>query len=75
MNFLFSVVRFFPYWGLPVVLVLAETTMFAKRRNRRKLMYGCLFFTLVFISAIGFWFFFRGDLNSNEWVKGLLGET
>jgi hypothetical protein len=75
MNFLFSVVRFFPYWALPVVLVLAETALFAKRRNRRKLMWGCVFFVFVFLGVIGSWFIYRGDVNSNQWVKDFVGES
>jgi hypothetical protein len=75
MSFLFSIVRFFPYWALPFVLVLCETALFAKRRNRRKLMYGCAFFIFVFVVAVGSWFLYRGDLNSNDWVKDLVGET
>lgn len=75
MTFIFSVVRFFPYWGLPIVLVLGETALFAKRRRRTKLMYGCLLFVLIFISMIMAWFYFRGDLHSDDWVKGLFGEV
>ena len=74
MSFIFSMVRFFPYWALPIVLVLGETALFAKRRNRTKLMYGCIAFVLIFVLVIVAWFFFRGDLHSDDWVKGFIGE-
>lgn len=70
MHFLFLVIRTFPYWALPLALVLAEMGIFF-RRKRHRIQY--LFWGAAGIILAGFvyWLVFRGDLNSAEWVRAL----
>ena len=72
MHWLFFTLRFFPYWALPLVLVLWETGVYYKRRNigRGKLI--CWGVDFLLIVAICSWFFFRGDVHSDDWVKSFL---
>jgi hypothetical protein len=32
-------------------------------------MISCLFFALFTITAVAVWFFYRGDLHSDQWVR------
>jgi hypothetical protein len=71
MHWIFAMFRFFPYWGLPLVLVFFETGVYFKRRllTRRQLM--CWAASGILILMIGAWFFYRGDIHSDRWVRTL----
>ena len=74
MHWLFAMVRFFPYWALPIALVLLETGVYFKRWKRWKPQFLCWGIAVVFLLAIGTWFFYRGDMNSDQWVRMMTGD-
>lgn len=70
MHFLYSVLRFFPFWVLPTAFILAEIGLFFRRRKSR------LQFTFFGLAGFLFlltllWFGFRGDLYSDQWLNAL----
>jgi hypothetical protein len=75
MHSIFALVRFFPYWAIPVILVLVETALFAKRRRRTGLMIACLTFAVLFVLTVGVWFYYRGDVHSDHWVREVFGDV
>jgi hypothetical protein len=75
MSAYFAILRYFPYWAIPLVLVAGETALFARRKGRRSLMISCLLFALFTVVAIFAWFYFRGDLHSNDWVRQTLSDS
>jgi hypothetical protein len=75
MSAYFAILRYFPYWAIPLVLVAFETALFARRKGRRALMVSCLFFALFAVTAVVAWFYFRGDLHSNDWVRETFSDS
>jgi hypothetical protein len=75
MHWVFALARFAPYWVLPIVLVLWETGVYFKRRNKRKSQWICWLSGGALVILIGLWFYFRGDLYSDEWVRLVFGIT
>jgi energy-coupling factor transporter transmembrane protein EcfT len=70
MHALFSMVRFYPYWALPVAIIAAETGFYFRRREKPVRFYFFAFSALLVLGLAG-WFFFRGDVNSDAWVRAL----
>ena len=68
MHALFSIVRFYPYWALPVAIILAETGFYFRRREKPARFYFFGFSGLL-VLGIACWFVFRGDINSDAWVR------
>lgn len=71
MYLLFALLRFYPYWALPLALVIGEIGVHLRRRKSPLQKYcwawvGILGFTTIL------WFAFRGDVNSDKWVKALM---
>ncbi|OFZ69491.1 MAG: hypothetical protein A3K03_00760 [Bdellovibrionales bacterium RIFOXYD1_FULL_44_7] len=68
---MFSLVRFFPYWGLPVMIVCAELAWYyhRKRDSTQYIFWG---FAAVITVLIVCWIGFRGDLYSDQWVRAAL---
>jgi drug/metabolite transporter (DMT)-like permease len=72
MHFVYLAVRIFPYWALPLAVVIFQLGTFYHRR-RNKLRWACG-------AAIGFlglmtllWFIFGGYMHSDQWVRTVLG--
>lgn len=63
-----TLVRFFPYWALPVAFVFAEVGLFARRHQRRGLDLAAFGVALCLVILTGLWLFKRGDLYAMEWV-------
>ncbi len=68
MRFIFLIARLYPYWALPGALVLGELGLYF-RRNRSGLQYPFWFISLVLLVGIVLWFFYRGDLHSDQWIR------
>lgn len=67
-----SIVRMFPYWAIPVMIFSLEMCRYFHRRlSPFKWFFG--FVSVVLALLVGVWFAFRGDLHSDEWVRGWLG--
>jgi hypothetical protein len=72
MHWIFSLIRFFPYWALPLVLMGFETGVYYKRRNRKKSQFICWGVSGVLMVSICIWFLYRGDVHSDRWVQSFL---
>ena len=72
MRWLYVLARFYPFWALPTAFILGEFGMFFFRRgqSRYRFFFGMVGFLLV---TTVLWFILRGDLNSDNWVKGMIG--
>jgi hypothetical protein len=71
-HLLFAIVRYFPLWALPVGFLSIELGIALKRRGYKAAAI-CLFLNCVaLVSMSGLWIFFRGDRNSDDWVRWLL---
>jgi hypothetical protein len=70
MHVLYALVRFFPYWALPVALIVAELGRFYRRRQSQN-QYWCWTASVALIVFTVFWFVLRGDQNSDNWVRAL----
>ncbi len=68
----YSLLRFYPIFMIPVGGALIELGFFYRRRKKilvMKMMFGLSAF--FFISGL-LWFVGRGDLHSDEWARWLL---
>jgi hypothetical protein len=72
MHHFFTIARIYPYWAFPLAIVLAELGIFFKRRKNSTRSYFC--WASVVVLGIGFflWFYYRGDLNSDQWVRSMV---
>jgi hypothetical protein len=71
MAIIYKIVRFFPFWALPLCLVLFDLGVFYRRKHSpAQRFFWFMVVLLVLLSLL--WFVFRGDLNSEKWVKGWL---
>jgi len=68
MHVIYALMRFYPFWALPVGLVLFELAFFFRRKNQKKQFFCFLTTLLLCVSAL-FWIILRGDLNSDAWVR------
>jgi hypothetical protein len=71
MRSLFTLMRFYPYWAVPVGIVVVELGLYCRRRRISK---QWLFFAVgatLFATSIA-WVALRGDLHSDAWVKRIL---
>ncbi|MBN22272.1 MAG: hypothetical protein CL678_13405 [Bdellovibrionaceae bacterium] len=68
MHYIFSLARIFPFWALPLAFVLAELGVYFRRRNSSSqfVCWGMVAFLGILTIC---WFIFRGDLNSDYWIK------
>ena len=67
---IFLMVKFVPFWAVPLALVVGDVGWHLhKRRNR--LEYVCYIAALCLISLAGIWLYYRGDVNSDKWLKSL----
>jgi hypothetical protein len=71
MHLVFLAARIFPFWALAFVLVLGELGRFFRRRGANY-QYHCFGAATALLILIGAWFYFRGDKNSDEWVRTLI---
>ena len=72
MHLLFALMRFYPFWALPLALVLGEIAWHFHRR-RKGIQYSFWAGALFFFCTTLAWFILRGDLHSDAWVKALMG--
>ncbi|MGE0616089.1 MAG: hypothetical protein AB7P04_10650 [Bacteriovoracia bacterium] len=72
MVLIYAAVRFFPYWAVPLAIVLADIGLYFRRKKSRTQWFFwfttglCLLLTLI-------WFIYRGDMNSDRWLDQFFG--
>jgi hypothetical protein len=71
MHWIFAAARLFPYWALPLAVILAELAIYLRRRGSRRWK-GCLGAAIALVILLVLWVVFRGDLNSNRWLQQIL---
>jgi hypothetical protein len=71
MHWIFAALRFYPYWALPAALLCFELGVFFRRRlsSIEWAFWGAVGF---FVVSTLLWFGFRGDVNSDRWLKAIL---
>ncbi|MCM2322176.1 MAG: hypothetical protein NDJ90_02835 [Oligoflexia bacterium] len=73
MHALFLLARTFPWWAVPMALVVGQLTVFFwRRRSPMRFFFGGATLTLLFSAAL--WIIYRGDLHSDRWVRNLFLE-
>ena len=70
MYILYALVRFYPVWALPLALLIGEVGIHLRRRKSRLQNY-CWFWVGFLGLTTLLWIVFRGDLNSDKWVRFL----
>lgn len=73
MRSLYLIARLYPYVALPLALLIADIGRHF-RRKKQDYQYYCWFWSGFLLFFIILWFVFRGDLNSDKWVRALIGE-
>ena len=67
----FIAIRFYPYWAVPVGIVFLELARHFRRKNKFN-QWPCMGVAGGLFLLVVLWFGFRGDLNSDHWVRALL---
>lgn len=68
MHLLFLAARIYPFWAVPMVWISAQLAIYFYRRPSR-LTYLFWLLVLGFMSSIGGWLYYRGDLHSDDWIR------
>lgn len=71
MHVAFAMLRYFPLWALPMAFVSGELGVALKRRGYG-VAYALLGGSIVLVVFSILWLIFRGDLNSDKWVRMVL---
>lgn len=70
-SLVFLAARVFPFWAVPLAIVLADVGRhFRRRRDKRQFLFFGLAGSFIILTLL--WAIFRGDKNSEEWVRLLL---
>ncbi len=72
MHIVFLALRIYPFWAIPLAVVLLQVLIFLKRRKSGKLLPVMLFIGFLVLTSL-LWVIFRGDLYSDQWLWDLLG--
>lgn len=70
MHILYVIGRIFPFFAVPLALALCQFALFFRRKGRKvfKVYFG-IAGLLVLLSLL--WIVFRGDVNSDKWIRAL----
>ena len=68
MRYVFLLARLYPYWAIALIMVSWQLGAFFRRRSSP---YQNLCWVSIVFLSLGFlgWFFFRGDLYSDAWLR------
>jgi TctA family transporter len=72
MHLVYLLARVYPYLALAVSIVLVQLAIFFRRR-KSSTQWTCLGVAGVLMLGVVAWFFFRGDLHSDDWVRYVTG--
>ena len=72
MHAIYFIARLYPFIVIPLVVIFIELGFFL-RRQRSSVQHVCWLLSLFCVSSAVLWIVFRGDLNSDQWVRALLG--
>lgn len=72
MHLIYTVMRFFPWWALPMAFVIGELGVFFRRRASRA-QFACFGVAGMLVLCALAWIFLRGDLHSDRWVSAVFG--
>jgi hypothetical protein len=73
MRYYFLLARLYPYWALPLAVVLVQLGIFFRRR-KSPIQYACLGEAGLLLLGIVAWFVFRGDLYTDRWLRVIFGD-
>ncbi|OFZ54142.1 MAG: hypothetical protein A2428_17730 [Bdellovibrionales bacterium RIFOXYC1_FULL_54_43] len=68
MRFLYIVIRFLPYWAIPLAFTIAEVGVFFRRKQDR-MQYFCWVVSAGLVLTVILWIAARGDIHSDAWVR------
>lgn len=68
MHQIFLLARVYPYWAIPLALVLGQLGIFFRRRKSRFQYTFWMLIAILMISSLA-WLVMRGDRNADEWVR------
>ncbi len=74
MHTIHLLMRYFPFIGGAFAFGFTQIAIFLRRKVRKTQWYWWSAASFWFI-LIGVWLFFRGDKNSDEWVKRWFGHV
>ncbi len=69
---LYNLVRFFPYWAVPLAIVLVDLGIYFRRKKKPSYRW-VLFLSAVLVILSLVWVITRGDRNADRWVGKFLG--
>jgi NADH:ubiquinone oxidoreductase subunit 4 (subunit M) len=70
LHLFFMAARFYPYWAIPCFVIIAQFGVHYRRRAS-SLQYLFWGITGLMILCTIVWLIYRGDLNSDEWVRSM----
>ena len=68
MRYFFLLIRIYPYWALPCILVFVELAIFYRRRASRNQLYFWAL-SLMLLGLLCLWVLYRGDLYAERWIS------
>ncbi|MGZ3689001.1 MAG: hypothetical protein ACXVBW_11910, partial [Bdellovibrionota bacterium] len=68
MHTIFMMARFYPYWALPLAVLVGDIGLYF-RRKKNDIQWALWSLAGFLVLGIIVWVAFRGDLNSDQWVR------
>ena len=74
MHTIYVMAHYYPLWAIPAAMGMVQFALHFRRRENRA-QYYFLFFALCFVVSSVAWFYYRGHVHSQSWVKWVLDSS
>lgn len=72
MHTIYAIARFYPFWAIPLAVIIFQIGVHFRRRARPA-QWTCFAMVGVLILTGIAWLVYRGDMNSDRWVRRVQG--
>ena len=72
MRFIYLSIKFFPYWAIPMILILGEMAYIFRRRGNHAVKWRMLGAAGFFAILVALFFIFRWDMTLFPFIRNLV---
>ena len=72
MNWIFTLMVYYPVWAVPLALASGQLGIHFKRRKVLT-QYLFWFLMVLLLGSSGAWVYYRGDVNGAHWLRDTFG--
>ena len=72
MSLFFLALRLYPFWAIPLALVMGELGWYFRRKGKKQQWFCWSMVGFLGLTTL-LWLIFRGDLYADRWSRAILG--